>query len=91
MIGFGFTIYKFFQFEVEKNAPIRRGLLTPRDFALIMVGIGLVSLVVATISHHRMTRNLRTALGGRRSLAEGIAYFISIFGVLVFLATMFRH
>jgi hypothetical protein len=29
---------------VTKDAPIRHGLLTPRDFALIMVSIGLASL-----------------------------------------------
>jgi putative membrane protein len=91
MISFGFTIYKFFQFEVPKDAPIRRGLLTPRDFALIMVSIGLVSLLAATLVHRREVRGLRPLLDGRHSLAEIIAYFVSIFGILVLLSTLFRH
>jgi putative membrane protein len=91
MISFGFTIYKFFQFEVQKDAAIRRGLLTPRDFALIMVGIGLVSLLAATVSHRKQVSILRPSLGGRRSLAEVIAYFVSVFGILVFFSAVFRH
>jgi putative membrane protein len=91
MISFGFTIYKFFQFEVAKDAPIRHGLLTPRDFALIMVSIGLVSLLAATVSHRREGSGLRPLLSGRHSLAEVIAYFVSIFGILVLLSTLFRH
>jgi putative membrane protein len=91
MISFGFTIYKFFQFEVAKDAPIRRGWLTPRDFALIMISIGLGSLVVATVAHRRETQLLSTMLKGRRSLAAVIAYFVSLFGILVLLATIFRH
>jgi len=31
MISFGFTIYKFFQFEVDKGAPIRHCVLSPRS------------------------------------------------------------
>jgi putative membrane protein len=91
MISFGFTIYKFFQFEVAKDAPVKHGLLTPRDFALIMVSIGLVSLLAATVSHRREVRGLRPLLGGRHSLAEVIAYFVSVFGILVLLSTLFRH
>jgi putative membrane protein len=91
MISFGFTIYKFFQFEVQKDTSIRRGLLTPRDFALVMVSIGLVSLLAATLSHRQQVRVLRPLLGGRHSLAEVIAYFVSVFGILVLLSTVFRH
>jgi putative membrane protein len=87
MISFGFTIYKFFQFEVAKDAPVRRALLTPRDFALIMVSIGLVSLLAATVAHRREIKGMSTLLQGRRSLAEVIAYFVSGFGILVLLST----
>jgi putative membrane protein len=91
MISFGFTIYKFFQFEIAKDAAVRRGLLTPRDFALIMVSIGLVSLLAATLSHRKQVRILRPLLDDRRSLAEIIAYFVSVFGILVLLSALFRH
>jgi putative membrane protein len=91
MISFGFTIYKFFQFDAAKDAAVRRSLLTPRDFALIMITIGLGSLLAATVSHRQQVRTLRAPLGGRRSLAEIIAYFVSVFGILVLISTLFRH
>jgi putative membrane protein len=91
MISFGFTIYKFFQFEVEKSAPVRRGLLSPRDFALIMVSIGLISLLGATISHRKEVRSMRAQLQGRHSLAEVIAWIVSVFGLLVLFSALFRH
>jgi putative membrane protein len=91
MISFGFTIYKFFQFEQGRNAPANRGLLTPRDFALIIVGIGLVALLVATIQNRIEVRQLRKHLGsGKRSLAVLVAALVSIFGILVLVATLLR-
>jgi putative membrane protein len=90
MISFGFTIYKFFQLEAGKEVPARHGLLTPRDFALIMVGIGLVALLAATVSHRQEVRVVRAHLGGKRSLAEILAYLVSAFGFLVLLATFLR-
>jgi putative membrane protein len=90
MISFGFTIYKFFQFEVGKGAPVTRGFLTPRDFALIMVSIGLVSLLMATIAHHKEMLGLKVQLQGRRSLAQVVAALVSVFGILVLLSTIFR-
>jgi putative membrane protein len=91
MITFGFTIYKFFQFDIGKNAPIRRTLLTPRDFALIMISIGLVCLLLATLEHRKEVRSLSVALQGRRSLAQVIAWFVSIFGILVLVSAIFRQ
>ena len=53
LISFGFTIYKFFQFEMAKQ-PLRESpVLGPRGFALIMIAIGLVSLLLSTIEHRR--------------------------------------
>ena len=91
MISFGFTIYKFFQFEEGRGSQATHRLLTPRDFALIMVSIGLVSLLLATIGHRRDVRDL--ALGGgvkRYSQAELVAGIVSVFGLLVLVSTIFR-
>jgi putative membrane protein len=90
MISFGFTIYKFFQFEQGRNAA-NRGLLTPRDFALIIVGIGLVALLIATVQNRIEVAELRKHLGsGKRSLAVLVAALVSIFGLLVLIATVVR-
>lgn len=91
MISFGFTIYKFFQFEAGRNSTLRKGLLTPRDFALIMISIGLASLLMATVQHHLDWHRLGSQITPRpRPLAEIVAALVSAFGILVLLATIFR-
>jgi len=47
LITFGFSIYKFFQIEAPASAQQNR-LIGPREFALALVCIGLVSLLLAT-------------------------------------------
>jgi putative membrane protein len=91
MISFGFTIYKFFQFEANKSQAIGHGLLSPRDFALIMVSIGLISLLAATITHRRDLRRLGDAVQGMHSLAGVVAWIVSVFGIVVFVATLLRE
>jgi putative membrane protein len=90
MIGFGFTIYKFFQFDLEKMQPVRRGIFTPRDFALIMVGIGTASLLTVTITHRKYMRRMRGASYGEHSVAEVLAWVVSAFGLWVFVSTFFH-
>jgi len=90
MISFGFTIYKFFEFE-KVAKPRDHGVLTPRDFALAMVSIGLVALLLATFAHKRDTRQLSAQFGGhRRSLAQIVSALVSAFGMIVLLAALFR-
>jgi putative membrane protein len=90
MITFGFTIYKFFQFEEAANVK-PRGFLTPRDFALIIISIGLFSLLLATIDHKRQVELLSTQLRQKqRSLAAIVAAVVSVFGILTLLATALR-
>src|SRR5882762_10950925 len=54
MITFGFTIYKFFQYMVEKGLGEHRDrLIGPRGYGLFLIGLGLFTLLLATISHRR--------------------------------------
>jgi putative membrane protein len=90
MISFGFTIYKFFQFEAGQNAKvIQSGLLTPRSFALIIVSIGLISLGVATYQNRKQQRKLIPKW--RFSLADLVAGLVSLFGILVLLSALFQE
>ncbi|HEX2328168.1 MAG TPA: DUF202 domain-containing protein [Candidatus Angelobacter sp.] len=91
MITFGFTIYKFFQFEAGRGAPATRGFFTPRDFALVMVGIGLVALLLAAVAHWKQTRSIAAQFPGRRSEAAIVALLVTVFGMLVFLSALFRQ
>src|SRR5262245_65295495 len=90
LITFGFTVYKFFQFEL-KSAEMR-SLVGPREFALIMIGIGLLSLAMATIQHRR-ERDALIKLDPARppSLAATLAGVIAILGILLFATVLFRQ
>ena len=94
MISFGFTIYKFFQFEISKGEAQAGRLLTPRGFALIMIGTGLVALLMSTIQHRQGMKRLRAESGSVTvpvSIATVVAALFSILGVLAFLAVLFKE
>ena len=93
LISFGFTIYKFFEYwreNSERASP--SGSVGPRELAVIMIGIGLGSLVIATIQHRRELVILRTQYGAvvPLSLATVTATLIGLLGVVLLLAVIFR-
>lgn len=91
LITFGFTIYKFFQLELPGRAEKSR-LLGPREFALVLVALGLISLLMATIEHRRCQRLLKQQWSeAPRSLAVWLAAMISILGTIAFLLMIFRQ
>ena len=91
LITFGFSIYKFFQIEALNHERQNR-LIGPRDFALILVSIGLLSLVLATLEHRQNLRTLGAQYAGKqRSLAVLVAALISLLGILAFIAMIFRQ
>jgi putative membrane protein len=91
LITFGFTIYKFFQLEGLSH-PQQGSLIGLRGFAFLMVSIGLISLLLATIEHRHNIRALGAQYAGRqRSLAVLVAALVSILGILALLAMIFRQ
>jgi putative membrane protein len=93
LITFGFTIYKFFQIELSKGGTPRSGrLVGPTAFALLMIVIGLVSLLLATLEHRRNLNALNAEYpGGHRSLARVLAALISLLGLLALFLVLFRQ
>jgi putative membrane protein len=92
LISFGFTVYKFFQYlqENQQAAPSDR-LFGPREFALLMIGTGVVVLVLATIDHRLGMKELREQYRQvPYSLATVLAALISLLGVVGLLAVVFR-
>lgn len=91
LISFGFTIYKFFEFETPTNPTAVHQLINPRRFALIMIGIGLVALSLSVVEHRRQLRQLE---GESKitppSFAGVVAALIAIMGLLAFVAVLFR-
>jgi putative membrane protein len=91
LITFGFSIYKFFQIEAPSEKQ-QNYLIGPREFALALVGIGLFSLLLATIENRQNIRSLGAQYAGkRRSLSVLVAALISILGVFALLAMIFRE
>lgn len=90
LITFGFTVYKLFQIEgLGRKQP---GVIVgPREFSSLLVGMGLISLVLATMEHRRNIRTLGARYAGRRwSLAVILGALISLVGALALLAIIFR-
>jgi putative membrane protein len=83
LISFGFTIYKFFQIEL-KSAALGAGhrLMGPRGFALMMIGIGMVGLALASVQHHQAMKRLRAESADTPLSVSGIvAWLVLIMGV----------
>jgi putative membrane protein len=90
LISFGFTIYKFFEFESDRGAAAATRLLSPRRFAMIMIGTGLAALALSAIDHRRnMTRMQHEYGPAGRSVAMAVAVIVSIMGLLAFSAALF--
>jgi putative membrane protein len=91
LISFGFTIYKFFEYLREGKPVADAGVIGPRGFALLMIGIGLTALVFATIQHRQSMNGLRTEYGAvPYSLAAVVAGLIAILGVAGLFSVVFR-
>jgi putative membrane protein len=60
LISFGFTIYKAFDFKDAGRPRDTHELISPREFAIAMIGIALASLVLGILNY----------LSGRRMLAD---------------------
>ena len=92
LISFGFTIYKFFEYLKEQNQVRNDRLFGPRQYALLMISVGVVALFFATFQHRRDMKALR-ALHPEVpfSLVTVLAGFMSFIGVVTLLAVIFRQ
>jgi putative membrane protein len=92
LITFGFSIYKFFQLErdVGKQFPTTQ-VVGPRQFSMILIIIGVVSLVLATIQHRRQMKMLKIEYENIPVSTAGIVSgLISVLGLGAILAVIFR-
>ena len=58
MIGFGFTIYKFFQYQAEEIAALGniRRPQAPRNLGLSLIALGTLALAAATWQHRKFLK-----------------------------------
>jgi putative membrane protein len=91
LITFGFSVYKFFQLEGPIH-PEQNRFIGPRQFAFVLVSIGLFSLVLATVEYRYNIRALWALYAyGHRSLAVVVAALISLLGVVDLLLMVLRQ
>jgi inner membrane protein YidH len=91
LISFGFTIYKFLQ-ELAKAEKLTLQDNGPRNFGLALISLGTVALIVASIQHVSLMKELRNHATGppKTSLALMVALAISVLGGLAFLGILIR-
>jgi putative membrane protein len=93
MIGFGFTIYKFFQYLPSELATGK--LLhphAPRNLGLSLIALGTVALAAATLQH----RNFLKEIGVSHphplwSISFIVAIAVVFIGILTFYGVLLRH
>jgi putative membrane protein len=92
LITFGFSIYKFFQLERGMGKEFASAqIIGPRHFSMILIIIGVVSLVLATIQHRRQIRLLKMEYDTIPASSAGlVAGLISALGLTAILAVIFR-
>jgi putative membrane protein len=90
LITFGFAVYKFFQLDTGGQLPTAK-LIGPREFGLVMIGIGLLSLLLGTLEHRRDLVALRAEYPGMpRSMSAVVAMLIAALGAVLLVAVILR-
>jgi len=96
LITFGFAVYKFFQLEIagkvaKSTGLIETSLIGPREFGLILISIGLLSIMLGTYEHRRDLGKLRNEYPGMpRSGTQLIAILMATFGALALVGVIYR-
>ena len=92
MIGFGFTIYKFFQYLPQDIAAgnIRRPQ-APRNLGLTLIALGTLALVAAAWQHRSFLNEI--GVSQKRhiwSISFVVAIFVVLIGVIAFYGVLLR-
>ncbi|HEY6506314.1 MAG TPA: DUF202 domain-containing protein [Chitinophagaceae bacterium] len=90
LISFGFTLFKFFQYLVEKEPGKHAdSILGPRTIGALMIGIGTFMLLLASIMHRNQIIKLRKGYPETPfSQSLVLAILISILGLLMLTAVL---
>ncbi len=92
MITFGFVLYKFFFYlHQEKPPTLGEQIFGARTYGLCIIGIGVLTLVLATWQHRQQMRALREMFPeAPMSLSFVLAALMGSLGVLAFTVGLFR-
>lgn len=93
MIGFGFTIFKFFQYLPEEleGGNIRHPQ-APRNLGLTLIALGTLALSAAAWQHWNLLGQFAAVQAPRmRSISLIVAIVVILIGVLTFYGVLLRH
>lgn len=92
LISFGFGLYKFFFYLHQERPPTRwEEWFGARTYGLCMMGIGIVTLVVATLQHRQQMQALRAYYHqASLSLSLVLASLMGFLGLIAFTVGLFR-
>ena len=93
MIGFGFTIYKFFQYQAEEIAAgnIRRPQ-APRNLGMTLIALGTLALVAATWQHRNFLKQMGASHPRHNwSVSFVVAIAVILVGMVTFYGVLLRH
>jgi putative membrane protein len=89
LISFGFTIYTFFENFGTRHASAR--LFGTFHYSLLMISMGLICLLLATIRNWRDSRRMEDQYGVKpRRLAPAMATLVACLGLFGLLAVVLR-
>lgn len=93
MIGFGFTIFKFFQYLPEEVAAGNiRHPNAPRNLGLTLVTLGTLALSAATWQHCHFLKEMgRSEERKVWSISVVVAIAMIVIGVIAFYGILLRH
>ena len=93
MIGFGFTIYKFFQYLPDEMA--NRNILhpnAPRNLGLTLIALGTLALSAAAWQHWHFLKEIGTPRQRRlHSLSFLMSVAVVVVGLIAFFGVMLRQ
>jgi putative membrane protein len=93
MIGFGFSIYKFFQYMPEEIAAgnIRRAQ-APRNLGLSLIALGTLALAAAAWQHRSFLNGIGASKKRRVwSISFVVALFVILIGIITFYGVLLRR
>jgi uncharacterized membrane protein YidH (DUF202 family) len=92
MIGFGFSIYKFFQYLPEEIAAGNiRNPQAPRNLGLTLIALGTLALAAATWQHWTFLNKIGSQTRHGWSLSFVVAIFVILIGFVTFYGVLLRH
>jgi putative membrane protein len=87
MIGFGFTIYKFFQYKAEDLAAgVVRRPNAPRNLGLSLIAVGTLALMAAAWQHRSFLKQMGPS---RKKQTFSVSFVVAMGVILIGIVTFY--